>query len=200
MNPSARAGKCSPGEFAGQSRDCVSLARGPLTFLYTLKEQFVNGGEHNCGWQVFQGPCVATAALFVRRWSGTFLRRFGRSGFRLRLVSGSHAEGKRPMANPLELMYENRPRTHGEILFLVRCCLTPMSDRVFSWKGGGGSGAGRLARLFSLYWLKLFLSKAQLNFFSEFRVFLKDLEMFHVISGTNKKPLIKQHLFFAIDF
>lgn len=83
-------------------------------------------GQHNRGWQVFHGRCDGR--------SGTFSRGFGRSGFRARLVSGSHAEEKRPTANPLALMYESRLRARGEILFLVRCCLTPMSDRVFSWK------------------------------------------------------------------
>lgn len=63
-----------------------------------------------------------------------FSRGFGRSGFRARPVSGSHAEEKRPTANPLALMHESRPRARGEILFLGRCCLTPMSDRVFPWK------------------------------------------------------------------
>ena len=45
-DPSAGAGKRSPGEVTGPSP-----AQGPLTFI---KEQFVCSSEHNCCWQVFR--------------------------------------------------------------------------------------------------------------------------------------------------
>lgn len=114
---------------------------------------------------------------------GYFLRRFGRSGFRLRLVSGSHAEGKRPTGKSTSInVWEQAESTWRDI---VSCQVLPYTNErsglflegwrwQWWWRGQrfcelrwccGNIYTDRFGCFFSSYWLELSLNEAQLRFF-----------------------------------
>ncbi len=105
---------------------CICLAEGLLTFL-DVKEQFVHSSKHNCCWQHFHPqPCDRS----VCKGASRYLLGFGRLGFRgqqhtVRWRWVSMQRGKRWTPNSLAWMYESSLRPCVEILFPVRCCLTP---------------------------------------------------------------------------
>lgn len=117
---------------------CICLAEGLLTFS-GCKRAVCPLQQAQLLLTTFPSAALRQCRCFVKEW-GRYLLGFGRLGFKGPAAActvaalGFHAEGKRWTPNSLAWMYECSLQPCAEILFPVRCCLTPLSDGVSSWK------------------------------------------------------------------